>query len=120
MRWSATGRVRPVAAHQASSRRLYGPNLPLNSGRQQCVAQQPLAYVAQLAALNVQQTWLGARAVTNSPSLDHGCSDAAKHHPQRGAGGGFRLRLRSKQAPASKPRQTPVAITPVTASIAAV
>ena len=44
----------------------------------------------------------------------------ARRHLQRGAGGGFRLRLRSKVAPASKPRQTPVAITPVTASIAAV
>ena len=32
----------------------------------------------------------------------------------------MRLRLRSKRAPLSKPWQTPVAITPVTASIAAV
>ena len=41
----------------------------------------------------------------------------AKHGLQRS---GSRLKLRSQPAPASKPRQTPVAITPVTASIAAV
>jgi hypothetical protein len=35
---------------------------------------------------------------------------AAKHYFQRGAGGGFRLRLGSKRAPASKPRQATEAV----------
>jgi hypothetical protein len=46
--------------------------------------------------------------------------NSTKYRLQRGAQVAFRAKCPSKPTPASKPRQIPLAITPVTASIAAV